>query len=92
MNRNGKWIVGVVVGGILTCAPLFGLFGTAFGMARAFHALGRSGIADPRGVAAGVHASFIATAAGLLLCPIGVLLLVVSLVFLCRTRPSIPPD
>ena len=92
MNRNRKWLIGAIFGALLTCAPLFGLLGTALGMAKAFHALGKSGIADPQGVTAGVHASFIATAAGLVLCPIGIILLIVSLVLLIRTGSGSPAE
>ena len=92
MNRNRKWLIGIVIGAVLTCAPLFGLLGTVLGMAKAFHALGKSGVADPAGVTAGVHASFIATAGGLILCPIGVILLIVSLVFLIHARSSSPSE
>ena len=81
---------GIVVGALLTMATLFGLLGTVFGMVRAFHALGPTGIADPRGLSHSVGNAVVSTAGGLILCPFGIALLAVSLVFYFRMRRGAP--
>lgn len=86
MQSAGKWVAGIVIGVLLTLAPLFGLFGIFLGMARAFHALGRAGIADPKGLSIDIHGALISTALGVLLCPIGIIVLTVSLIFFFRAR------
>lgn len=84
-------IAGMVIGSLLTLAPLFGLLGAVFGMTRAFKTLGQSGIADPQALSDGIGTSLLSTAAGLFVCPVGVVVLTLSLVFFFRLRASSPP-
>jgi len=80
---------GIVVGCLLTVAPLFGLLGTIFEVRRAFDSLGSSGIGDPTKLSTSVGTSLVSTAVGLGLCPIGLLILILSLVFHARRKKEI---
>jgi len=84
-------IAGIGVGSLLTLSPVFGLLGTVFGMTRAFRTLGSSGIADPQTLSASIGTTLISTAVGLFLCPLGIVLLSVCIIFLIRLRASTPP-
>ena len=72
-------------------SPLFGLLGTVFGMTRAFATLGNAGVSDPRALADSIGTTLLSTAIGLFLCPAGIVILVISLVFFSRLRASSPP-
>ena len=84
-------IAGIVMGALLTLAPVFGLLGTVFGMMRAFDTLGSTGLGDPQALSASIGDTLIATAAGLFLCPVGIVVLTLSLVFFFRLRRPVPP-
>lgn len=60
LNRN-LWIFDTVI----TAAPLLGLLGTILGIFDTFTALARSGISDPQGVSAGIGSALLATALGI---------------------------
>lgn len=95
MKRN-LCLVGIVLGVLLALGPLWGMTGTAFEMTRVFQELDRKpGITDPHVVSSNVSRTLLVTAAGLIACPIGVVLTLVSviaLVRLKRTPPPLPPD
>jgi biopolymer transport protein ExbB/TolQ len=94
MNTKTKrrfLIAGIVAGSLLTLSPLFGFLGTVFGMTRAFAALGNSGIADPTALSHSISTVLLSSALGLILCPFGVILLTVSIVFYSRLRAANPP-
>ena len=74
-------IFGIVIGALFTLAPLFGLLGTVFGMARAFQAVGNSGISNPASLSHSVDIVMISTPIGLLICPIGIIILVISIYY-----------
>jgi biopolymer transport protein ExbB len=84
-------IAGMVVGGLLTLTPFFGIFGTVFGMMSAFAALGNSGSSDPRQLASSIGVTLMSTAAGFILFPVGILIFALSIVFYCRMRVQTPP-
>ncbi len=84
-------IAGIVVGSLLSLAPLFGMLGTVYGMIRAFNVLGNAGVADPRALAGHIATTLDSTAAGLFLFPFGVVILTLSIVFFARLRESTPP-
>ena len=84
-------IAGIVVGALLTAAPLFGVAGTIVGMIRAFNTLGSSGIGDPKALGDSIGVTLFSTVAGLLLCPVGIIVLTLSLIFLSRLRRTTPP-
>ncbi|RMG59072.1 MAG: MotA/TolQ/ExbB proton channel family protein [Deltaproteobacteria bacterium] len=52
---------------IAKISPLLGFFGTVVGMIRAFEAIGRFGVENPRLVALGISEALITTAAGLVI-------------------------
>ena len=52
---------------IITAAPLLGLLGTIFGIVDTFLALSSSGMSDPSGVSAGIGTALYATAFGIAL-------------------------
>jgi biopolymer transport protein ExbB len=60
LNQN-LWIFDTVI----TAAPLLGLLGTILGIFDTFTALARSGISDPQGVSAGIGSALLATALGI---------------------------
>jgi biopolymer transport protein ExbB/TolQ len=84
-------IAGIVAGSLLTLSPLFGLLGTVFGMTRAFATLGNTGIADPTALSNSIGTVLLSSALGLIMCPFGVILLTVSIVFYSRLRAANPP-
>ena len=88
---HGLLIAGIVIGSLLMLSPLVGLLGTVFGMTRAFNTLGSSGIADPQALSASVHTVLVSTAVGFFLCPVGIVLFTLSLIFFFRLRASRPP-
>ena len=79
------------MGSLLTLAPVLGVAGTVFGMTKAFSALGQSGIADPRALAASIGTVLAYTAAGLVLLLVGLVVLLTSLVLLLRLPKAVPP-
>lgn len=60
LERNMNWLATAA-----TVSPFIGLFGTVFGIIKAFGALGAAGSASLRAVAPGIADALVATAAGL---------------------------
>jgi len=60
LNRH-LWILDTVV----TAAPLLGLLGTILGIIETFSALASNGVSDPKGVSAGIGTALFATALGI---------------------------
>jgi len=93
--KRSLLICGIVIGVILTLGPAWGMLGTAIGMMHAFQTLGGSGIGDPKALSGAIGETLLATGAGLVACPIGILLLVVCIVMLVnlsKEPPALPPD
>ena len=82
---------GITVGVLLMLTPTVGLLLTAYGMMRAFNTLGTSGISDPHELSHRIGFVLIANACSVVLCPLGVILFFLSLVFLRRLRRNAPP-
>jgi len=92
MKAKRRWLIaGIVVGALLTFSPLVGVLGTIFGMNRAFHTLGQSGIANPQELSESIGTTLLFTASGVFLFPLGLVLLAFSLVFFLRLRAASPP-
>jgi biopolymer transport protein ExbB/TolQ len=95
MNAKRLSIVGIVIGALLALGPLWGFLLTGVSMMRAFDTLGKSGVADPKQLSLEIGNSLMATAAGLFIFPLGLVVLTVSIVFLVRamrrTPPPLPP-
>jgi biopolymer transport protein ExbB len=70
LNRH-LWIIDTIV----TAAPLLGLLGTILGIVDTFSALASSGVSDPKGVSAGIGTALYATALGISIALIGLVLL-----------------
>lgn len=92
MNKRKLSIVGIVCGILLTLGPVWGMALTALSVSHAFAILGESGTSDPRLLARDVGNSLMATTIGFALCPVGLLVLAVSLflLFQKRTPPPLP--
>lgn len=82
---------GIVIGSLLTLAPVFGVVGTMVGMIGAFSDLAGAGVSDPKALSAHIGQSLFWTATGLFLLPVGLVLLTVSVIFYTRGRPLAPP-
>lgn len=92
MKAKRRWLIaGIIVGALLSAAPIIGFFGTVLGMTQAFSALGSSGVADPQALSNSIGTTLISTAVGFSLFPIGIVILVLSLVFFVRLQNSTPP-
>ena len=91
MTRRGFLRVGAVLGALLTCAPVLGIFGAMLGMTRAFRALDTSGISDPHALSQGIARTMMITAGGIALLPCGIVLLLVCVLLLKRSSGSEPP-
>ncbi len=66
--------------------PLFGLLGTVFGMVKAFDAVGKEGKGDPAALSEGISESIVATAFGLCISFLFLILFVISLVKVLSNR------
>ena len=84
MKKKRTSLIGMVLGAILSLSPAFGLLGTAIGMIRAFSLLGHSGVADPKALSADMSGVLYSAAVGFILCPVGLVLFTVSLIFYLR--------
>jgi len=78
-EQASKWKILRIVGICLALGPIWGLLGTVIGMIQSFGALAESGSSNPNEVAEGINVALYTTAAGLLMLPVGVILIVVSL-------------
>ena len=92
MTGRPACIVGIVLGTLLTAAPLVGLFFSGWHITGLFQILRHSGITDPQLLSAHMHSLFIAILIGFLFCPIGLLVLTLSLIFFYRDRNQKAPD
>jgi hypothetical protein len=91
-----KWkrilpIAGIVIGCLLTFAPIVGALRSLLGINRAFEALGHSGVGDPAKVSASIGTTLNSAALGVAVFPIGTLLLVISIVYLVKQNRPLPP-
>jgi biopolymer transport protein ExbB len=67
---NRMWILDTIV----TAAPLLGLLGTIFGIVDTFLVLSKSGMSDPSGVSAGIGTALYATALGIFVALVGLVI------------------
>ena len=92
MSKNKLSIFGIVFGALLALAPVWGLLLSSLTMARAFEILGKAGVTDPPHLALTIGNSLMAMMIGIVLCPFGLVVLVVSIFFLAKkAAPSQPP-
>lgn len=76
----------IVIGSLLTLGPLWGVMGTVIGMIRAFGTLNKTGPATPEHLASDISLSLWSTAAGILVSPIGLALLIGGIIWLVRVK------
>jgi biopolymer transport protein ExbB/TolQ len=77
-------MAGIVIGALLTVAPLIGFLASGWHITGLFQILGHSGMTDPELLRGHMHSVFIATMIGLLFCPIGLFILTLSLILYFR--------
>lgn len=91
VTRRILWRNVAIGSGILMIvAPLFGLLGTVFGMVGAFDTLGIEGGADPGQLAGDISLALTTTAGGLVISALSLIVFLVSLVLMIRSRPGKP--
>jgi biopolymer transport protein ExbB/TolQ len=91
MNNRRLSIAGIVCGALLALGPVWGIALTVLSMFHAFQTLGQAGVSDPRHLAQILGNSLMATTIGLVLCPVGLVVLAVSICFLTRKSVPTPP-
>ena len=90
-SKTRLLITGMVLGGLLTLAPVIGFAGTIMGMMRAFNTLGSSGVGDPKALSHDISVVLVSTATGMILLPVGIVLFTTSLICFLRQRRTSPP-
>jgi hypothetical protein len=92
MTKMQRFSVGgIVVGGLLTLGPVFGLLWTVLAVNRAFSLLGTTGIDNPKGFSDTVGGVLFGSATGLFLLPVGVIILALSVAVYNRNAPAPRP-
>jgi hypothetical protein len=86
MTKHRKIAVGFIFGVVFAILPLVGLFGSDLVIHRAYVALGPSGINDPHRLSCIWHISVFLAGVCFALGPIGLVIFVISLVVLLRSR------
>ena len=74
----------IVMGSLLALGPMWGVLGTVIGMIRAFDTIQQTGAGTPERLASDIGVSLYSTAAGMIMFPVGLALLVVGIVWLVR--------
>lgn len=85
-------IAGIFVGALLAMSPFFGLIGTVWGMRQAMQELGNAGPTDPSKLGSAVGEVLVSTMAGLLMCPLGLLVLGFSIFFYVKNKTASAPQ
>jgi hypothetical protein len=80
--------VASVTGLLLALAPLYGILFAALSVSST---LSRAGVSDPRSVALDVGNGMMGTLIGFMVCPLGLGILLISLIFLLKKPSSVPP-
>jgi len=82
-----KAVALLVVGIFCALGPVFGIIGTVIGMLASFDALGsKTGEAKQAALTAGINTSLYTTAAGFVIFPIGVVLIIIASKQMSRIR------
>ena len=93
MKKTPKILfVGIILGVLMTLAPIFGLLGTIFGMHLAFSKLSSTGIGNPQSLSDAIGLTMFSTITGVILFPVGILILIISLVLYFQKRRTTPPQ
>jgi len=91
MNNRKLSIAGIVCGALLALGPVWGIALTVLSMFHAFQTLGQAGVSDPGNLAQNLGNGLMATTIGMVLCPVGFLIVAVSIYFLTRKCVATPP-
>ncbi|HSI65159.1 MAG TPA: MotA/TolQ/ExbB proton channel family protein [Candidatus Saccharimonadia bacterium] len=97
-NKAHLCHAGMVLGVLLCFSPFIGLIGTVVGMNQAFESLGTGGVGNPADVSSAISLQLRSATIGLLLAPVGLALLVVSILLRVKLRkasanpPALPPQ
>ena len=86
-------IAGIVIGAIIALGPVWGTLGVAWGMQRAFDALQKSGISDPRVLSSKIGTVLLIQTLGLVACPVGLALCIFCIIkfqAIYRRPPPLP--
>ena len=86
-----KWIAMLIVGVLLVLGPVWGLVGTVLGMTQAFGRLAQ-GAPQPEDLASDISLSLYSTAAGYIVWPIGVVLVVVAAIKISKCKKQQAPQ
>jgi biopolymer transport protein ExbB/TolQ len=87
-TKRKQWLFGWLISGIvLALGPVWGMIGTTVGMISAFAKVAESGSAQPAALADNVGMALYATFIGYLACPIGLVIIVVTLIKLSKETP-----
>jgi biopolymer transport protein ExbB/TolQ len=89
-DNTQKWWL--VLGVFLVLGPLWGTLGTVVGMVRSFNAIAGSQSPRPEQLAADISTALYATMAGLVVCPIGIVIIVVYAIRCSRVRSDAPRE
>ena len=84
-------ITGLIIGIIFALGPLWGMAFTSIFMVKSFNELGKNGIGDPTQLSNDIGHTLISTVIGFVACPLGLVLTVISLIFLVMSYRSSPP-
>ncbi|WP_372807987.1 MotA/TolQ/ExbB proton channel family protein [Pontiella sp.] len=79
-------VVLTVLGSILSLGPVLGFLGTVISMMLSFHAMGDGGMDKPEALASNIGFALTSTAVGILLFPLGVILLVFGIRGMIKQR------
>jgi biopolymer transport protein ExbB len=85
MKRKNKLVIWLIGGIILALGPIWGMLGTVVGMVSAFGHLAES---EPQTevLANDISLALYTTAAGLIVCPIGIVIIIVSAIKLSKAK------
>jgi biopolymer transport protein ExbB/TolQ len=84
-----KAIALLIAGIILALGPTWGIIGTVIGMVRVFGDLAeKTGEAKAQALASNISFSLYPTLAGFLICPIGILFLIISIIWIIKINKN----
>jgi biopolymer transport protein ExbB/TolQ len=89
MKRKSKLVTWLVGGVILALGPLWGWLGTVVGMVMAFGRLAQ-GEPEVEALARDISFALYTTVAGLVACPIGIAVIIVTVIKLTKTKEDFP--
>lgn len=86
MKSKGKLIALLVAGVVMALGPVWGMLGTILGVVMAFGHMGQDGMGDPELLANDIGVAMYTTAAGLIMCPVGVTCILIAVIYLNRRK------